>query len=70
MYGGGRRLMVAKTKFYEFSNLPCLLDEVMVKDFLLLLFFTAVVFRKDLIPQMQAGQQAIFWTYFFLQTIA
>lgn len=45
----GRRLMVLKIKFYEFSNQPCLLAEVMVKDFLLL-FFTAVVFRKDLIP--------------------
>ena len=62
--------MALKIKFHGLSILPCLLAEVMGKDFLLLLFFTAVVFRKHLILLMEVGHQAIFWTCFFLQTIA
>lgn len=60
--------MALKINFSKFSNLPCLLAEVMVKIFFSL--FIAVICRTVLIPYMEAGQQAIFWICFFLQTVS
>lgn len=39
--------MAPKIKFSKFSNLPCLLAEVMVKDFFLFFLFIAVIFQHS-----------------------